>query len=106
DQIGLMRLQGLVQDTTVSDALLDYLQAILHCSRNSCHYIHGLSPRAGLALLHCAHAWAFLVGRDFVLPEDVQAVLPSVANHRLQTSGFGQGDMDSIDHLIQSVSVS
>lgn len=106
DQTGLMRLQGLVQDIKVSDALLDYLQAILHFTRNSSHYIHGLSPRAGLALRHCAQAWAFLEGRDYVLPEDVQAVLPSVANHRLQTSGFGQGNMDSIDHLIQSVSVS
>jgi len=47
--------------------------------------VHGLSPRAGLALLAAARAWALLDGRNAVIPEDVQAVLPGVASHRLQS---------------------
>lgn len=49
----------------------------------------GLSPRAGQALVRSARAWAFLDGRDFVLPEDVQAVFPSLAVHRLRPAGTG-----------------
>lgn len=68
----------------VADALLDYLQDLLEYSRESRRYINGLSPRAGLAVLRCAQAWALLNGHTEVLPEDIQAVLPSVIGHRLQ----------------------
>ena len=68
----------------VSGALLDYVQALVEATRNSGQFIHGLSPRAALALLAAARAWAFVAGRVMVLPEDVQAVLPSVACHRLR----------------------
>jgi MoxR-like ATPase len=80
----LQELQSLVDRVHASDALLDYLQALLGFSRRAPHYQNGLSPRAGLALLHSARAWAFLEGRDLVLPEDLQAVLPAVIGHRLQ----------------------
>jgi MoxR-like ATPase len=80
----LLELQSLVDRVHASDALLDYLQALLGFSRRAPHYQNGLSPRAGLALLHSARAWAFLEGRDLVLPEDLQAVLPAVIGHRLQ----------------------
>ena len=76
-----------VQKTTsalhISAALLDYIQAILKFSRQSGLYRYGLSPRAGLAILASAKAWAFLAGRDHVLPEDIQIILPAVINHRL-----------------------
>jgi MoxR-like ATPase len=65
-------------------ALLDYLQTLIESTRNSPLFIHGLSPRAALALLAVARAWAFIDGRSMVLPEDVQAVLPGVACHRLR----------------------
>lgn len=67
-----------------SDALLDYLQAIIEYSRESPEYNCGLSPRAGLALLSAAKTWAFMENRDAVLPEDVQTILPAVAAHRLK----------------------
>ena len=67
----------------VSDALLDYLQALVAASRNDGRFAAGLSPRAGLGLLRAAQAWAYLEGRDFVQPEDVQAVLPALVAHRL-----------------------
>jgi len=77
----LLKLQQKVHGIHVSDALLDYLQAIILYTRTQ--FSAGLSPRAGLGLRQCAQAWAMCEGRDFVIPEDVQAVLPSVVTHRL-----------------------
>ena len=79
----LARLQQAVGQVHVSDALIDYVQALVAHTRQSPDYVAGLSPRAALALLQAARAWALLQGRDHALPEDVQAVLPAVAVHRL-----------------------
>jgi len=80
----LLSLQGQVQRVHASDHLLDYTQKLLAFSRSSPRFHHGLSPRAGLSLLRAAKAWALLGGRDYALPEDVQAVLPATVGHRLQ----------------------
>ncbi|WP_150046913.1 MULTISPECIES: AAA family ATPase [Methylomonas] len=79
----LREQQLAAEQVYVSPALLDYLQAILEFTRQSEHYPCGLSPRAGLALLAAAKAWAYLHGRNSVLPDDLQAILPAVAAHRL-----------------------
>ncbi|MEE9355256.1 MAG: MoxR family ATPase [Methylococcaceae bacterium] len=76
-------LQAEITKIHASDALLDYLQDILLFSRQWHEYDCGLSPRAGLALLNAARAWAFLEKRDAVIPEDIQTVLKPVAAHRL-----------------------
>lgn len=81
----LQALQQQVKLVHVAPALLDYVQAILRHTRESARYVHGLSPRAGLSLLAAARAWALLDGRNAAIPEDVQAVLPGVASHRLQS---------------------
>ena len=83
-------LQAAVREVQSTDALLDYLRRIVAHSRNASEFAWGLSPRGALALLRAAQAWAFIDGRDFVLPEDVQAVLPSVVEHR-QREAAGQG---------------
>ena len=83
----LFALQKRAREVLVSPALLDYVQAILRYTREASRYTHGLSPRAGLALLSASRAWALLDGRDAVIPEDVQAVLTGVASHRLQAVG-------------------
>jgi MoxR-like ATPase len=104
----LLVLQGEVDSVHTAEALLDYLQAILDFSRRSAHYQHGLSPRAGLAMLHGARAWALLEGRDMVLPEDLQAVLPAVIGHRLQPAGDQTGPLASAERarlLLESVPV-
>jgi len=81
----LLALQQQVRQVFVSPALLDYVQAIVRHTRESARFVHGLSPRAGLSLLAAARAWALLDERNAVIPEDVQAVLPGVASHRLQS---------------------
>jgi MoxR-like ATPase len=105
----LQELQEQVDSVHAADALLDYLQALLDHSRQSPHYQHGLSPRAGLALLHGAKAWSFLHGRDMVLPEDLQAVLPAVIGHRLQPSNDQSEPLSSgerVQRMIAAVPVS
>ncbi|SCX93499.1 AAA family ATPase [Desulfoluna spongiiphila] len=69
----------------VSGAFLDYVQDLLDFTRNAPHFTHGLSPRAGLAFLHATRSWACIHGRDHVIPEDLQAVFPYIAGHRLQS---------------------
>ncbi|MGZ8143020.1 MAG: AAA family ATPase [Methylosarcina sp.] len=83
DQLG--RMQEEVTQVHASNALLDYCQAIINHTRESPDYPVGLSPRAGLALLTAAKAWAFMDRRDAVIPEDIQAVLAAVAGHRIRT---------------------
>lgn len=80
----------------VAPRLLDYVQDLLAHSRESAAYSLGLSPRAGLALIAAARAWALLAGRDHVLPEDVQAVLPAVAGHRLRAAGDAPASPDDL----------
>lgn len=79
----LQDIQKIVSTVHASDALLDYIQALLDYSRRVPFFEAGLSPRAGLGMLRGAQAWALLAGRSHVLPEDVQAVLPHVVGHRL-----------------------
>jgi len=82
----LPEMQRQVPTVHVSDALLDYVQALLAHTRRVPDYRSGLSPRAGLALLRGAQAWALLEGRDHVVPEDIQTVLPAVVGHRLHAA--------------------
>jgi MoxR-like ATPase len=79
----LVDLQHRVQQVHTSSALLDYVQALVGHTRRTADYVNGLSPRAALAVLHGARSWAMMCGRGHVVPEDVQAVLPSVVGHRL-----------------------
>ena len=78
----IIEMQQLVSTIRASDALIDYVQQLTQWTRSG-PYQQGLSPRAGLALLRSGRAWALLDGRDFVLPEDIQAVLPGLVGHRL-----------------------
>jgi MoxR-like ATPase len=79
----LLALQEAVPRQHCSPPLLDYVLDLLARSRQPGQEGHPLSPRAGLALLGAARAWALLEGRSHVTPDDVQAVLPAVAEHRL-----------------------
>jgi len=80
----LLLMQTMVPGVHASDALLDYVQAIVRYTRESPAYEAGLSPRAAIALLRVSQAWSLIHGHPGVLPEDVQAVLPGVVGHRLK----------------------
>lgn len=87
---GLIKLMAHVNKVRTTRDLLDYVQRLLEATRADHRLVAGLSPRAGLGLLRAARAWALIHNRDYVLPEDVQAVWPSVAEHRLQAREGGQ----------------
>jgi MoxR-like ATPase len=102
----LPELQRAVAAVHAAGPLIDYVQALVEQTRRTQAFQHGLSPRAGLALLAAARAWAWLDGRDMVLPDDVQAVLPAVARHRLRSAqGGGQALAEDIAALIRSVAI-
>jgi MoxR-like ATPase len=103
DRDTLLAWQAHVDQVHVAPALLDYVQALLIATRSSPRWELGLSPRAGLALLHAARAWAMIDGRSQVVPEDVQAVLPSVAGHRLNSLEGDDGDQ--LESLVESVAI-
>lgn len=79
----LLLWQKEAQQTVISDLLIDYIQHILAASRHQGWFVHGLSPRAGMALVNAAKAYARTDERDFVRPDDIQAVMPAIVNHRL-----------------------
>jgi len=103
----LMDWQRAVSGLYVSGKVRDYILDLLETSRRMDGVRSGLSPRAGLALQRSAQAWAFAAARDLVLPEDVQAVAPSVMAHRLNALGAGleDGGMSLAQEIIRSVPV-
>jgi MoxR-like ATPase len=100
----LMGLQEHVTTIHASDAIIDYCLALVRYSRESKRFIHGLSPRAGLAILSAAKAWAYLNNREMVIPEDVQDILYPVCNHRLYSNDQREAaETNQITYLIKSV---
>ena len=103
----LLDLQRQARQVHTSGALLEYVQALAHHTRRAADYVNGLSPRAVLAIMHAARAWALMAGRGHVVPEDVQAVLPSVVGHRLVPAGQVDraNGADVAEQLIKQVAI-
>jgi MoxR-like ATPase len=105
DHVQLAQWQARARQVRASDALVDYVLRLVEATRSQAQFAWGLSPRASLALLAAARAWALLLERDYVIPEDVQAVLPAVASHRLreQADPTGQGGGPLVQWLLREV---
>ena len=105
----LLQAQDALKQVHTSPALIDYVQALAQASRTNGMFAEGLSPRAAIALLQAARAWAAMEGRDHVLPEDIQAVLIPVTAHRLRplksTAGTAMGSRDLVLQWMKSVPV-
>lgn len=105
----LIAAQAELKKIHVSPTLIDYIQALAQASRQNGMFVEGLSPRATIALLQAARAWAAMEGRNHVIPEDVQAVLVPVAAHRLRAlksiAGNALSSRDMVLQLMKSVSV-
>lgn len=101
DASGLAALQAEGDSIHLSDATLDYLLALVHQSRFAGELPQPLSPRAAQTLLAVSRAWALVAGRRFVTVEDVQAVFPYVAEHRLRGSfGVQQGEASPLSQRL------
>lgn len=99
EQLEMIRVA--VSKVHASENLIDYLQRIVAYTRQSPEFEVGLSPRGALALLDCSKTWAAMNNRGHVVPEDMQAVLPAVAAHRLVPSGDYAGDGDALVDLLR-----
>ncbi len=100
----LQTLQQKVNQVHASVTVLEYIQRIIHFTRYEGGYSYGLSPRGGLGLLRAAKAWALIHDREHLIPEDVQAVLPSVLDHRL-ASAAQQGEHGVSSQILQRIAV-
>ncbi|MFN4360058.1 MAG: AAA family ATPase [Hylemonella sp.] len=100
----LKALQQQVLAIHAAPPLLDYLQDLIAATRNGRWFVQGLSPRAGLAVLRAAKAQALISGRDYVAPDDVQAILPQTAAHRLvPVASAGRGPLEQVRAMLDAV---
>ena len=100
----LLAAQAEVPKVFVSESLLDYLQALIAASRSGQWFVDGLSPRAGIAILRAARARALLAQRDYVAPDDLQAILPQTAAHRLvPLANAGRGRVEQVRAMVEAV---
>ena len=100
----LLALQQLVQQVHAADPLLNYLQDLMAATRSGRWFLQGLSPRAGIAIMRAARAQAFLSGRDYVAPDDIAAILPQTAAHRLiPVSSAGRGAIGQVRAMLDAV---
>ncbi len=99
----LLVAQRAVLAVHVSEALLDYLQMLIAATRSGRWFVEGLSPRAGIAVLRAAKAHALLARRDYVSPEDVQAILAQTIAHRLiPVAGAGRGRREQVRAMVEA----
>ena len=100
----LEELQQLVQTIHAAEPLLNYLQDVIAATRSGRWFVQGLSPRAGIAVLRAARAQALLSGRDYVAPDDIQAILPQTVAHRLVPVGdAGRGAVEQVRAMLDAV---
>ncbi len=97
----LQQLQQQVLQVHAAGPLLDYVQDLVAATRSGRWFVQGLSPRAGIALVRAAKAQALLSGRDYVAPDDVQAILAQTVAHRLVPVGdAGRGAVAQVQAMV------
>ena len=100
----LLAAQDAVLQVHASESLLDYLQALISATRSGQWFAEGLSPRAGIGVLRAARARALLAQRDYVAPDDIQAILPQTAAHRLvPVASAGRGRIEQVRAMVEAV---
>jgi MoxR-like ATPase len=102
----LAQAQQAVREVLASEALLDYLQSLIAATRSGQWFVEGLSPRAGIAVLRVAKARALMAQRDYVAPDDVQAILPQAIAHRLlPIPGAGRGAIEQVRAMVEATPI-
>ncbi len=100
----LLELQQQVSQVHAAEPLLNYLQDLIAATRSGRWFLQGLSPRAGIAVMRAARAQAFMNGRDYVAPDDIAAILPQTAAHRLiPVSDAGRGAREQVRAMLDAV---
>jgi MoxR-like ATPase len=100
----LQALQERVLVVHAAEPLVNYVQDLVAATRSGRWFLQGLSPRAGIAVMRAAKAQALLAGREYVAPDDVQAILPQTIAHRLQpVSDAGRGPVEQVRAMLEAV---
>jgi MoxR-like ATPase len=100
----LASLQHTVSQVHTAEPVLEYLQDIVAATRSGRWFAQGLSPRAALAVVRSAKAQAYLSGRDYVAPDDIAAILPQTAAHRLTpVRDAGRGPVEQVRAMLDAV---
>jgi len=109
DMQSVLQLQLAVKNIEVSKLVLDYIVKIVSLTRHQEDIKLGASARASIALMKASSAWAMLEGRDYVVPEDVVKLLPSVLKHRIvlqpKAAVVGKKSEEVISELVKTVAV-
>jgi MoxR-like ATPase len=106
DTNNLLVLQKQIETIKTTEMLLSYVERLVQFTRSNSRLRCGLSPRAALAIIRAAKAWAFIEGREYVIPEDVQAVFDAVVLHRLRNNAdYSQGDRSLSEWILNQVDV-
>ena len=103
----LLKLQKKVNDIFISEAVMDYIQQLIKFTRENQDFSSGLSPRGGLAIVRASKCWSLIHNRDHVLPEDVQAIIPAVVEHRVRGAAnhTGHGGESITEKMLATVDV-
>jgi MoxR-like ATPase len=102
----LVEAQQQVLKVRAAPPLLDYVQTLIAATRSGAWFTQGLSPRAGIATLRVAKARALMAGRDYVAPDDVQAILPQAIAHRLvPVAGAGRGAVEQVRAMVEATAI-
>jgi MoxR-like ATPase len=101
DARDVVRLQSIAGRIYVEDDLLDYAVALTSFTRVHPRVALGASPRATLALVQAAKAWALLSGRPFVAPDDLRAVAPAVLAHRMVMTAEAEAEPRARERVVE-----
>jgi len=100
----VLQMQESVDHVTVAPAILDYLLAFVHATRDEPLFEVGVSPRGSIDLLRSVRAWALLQGRTFVVPDDIKTMAPFVVAHRIVRRGSRRGATQAdLSHVFERV---
>lgn len=102
-QEDILNMQSIVDNLTVHDDIIDYIVSISNATRDFRDLQLGVSPRASIDLLKSAKAKAFLVGRDYVIPDDVKSMVTSVLGHRIILSPEAKIERKSVEEVLKEV---
>ncbi|QOL25387.1 AAA family ATPase [Thalassotalea sp. LPB0316] len=108
DETQLLQMMSSVQAVHCSEAVIDYVIKLCQYTRDDEFTGYPLSPRASKALIACAKAWAFIEGRDHLIPDDIQAVFIAVSEHRighLSSANLSAGQPSLAQQVLNNVAV-
>lgn len=99
----IVHCQALVRTVKVSDAIKNYIIDIVNATRNHPALTNGCSPRASLALMHCAQSLAAYSGRDYVTPKDIREILPAVLAHRIHLKLHSRAQWHTVKNVLEDI---